>query len=647
MAKSSEGNPFLLHVEKLVLAVCLVTFVATVFLYPMSESTVDLDKQKMAPDKVDAYLVKLIDQMGTRTAASNLEPEPDYLAILHRDQDPDLSDSRWAMLDLSTPTRWIPSEKEKQPGQNKLRSQPLVDLIPKPDKPLVGIAAEYRDTDPPSDAVVAHSTALFPAADLLERWQEAMKESILASVVNIVDVRFERQEAQEVLPDGTIVWGPSAKVEGVFRPLKDKDGKEVLAPTWPEVTKENVKEAQKFINDYFINGFDKYKAEPDYWDVLSENQWMSWRINLPLTELNARPTVEPAGTGGTSGGSSEHTTLPPSPGPGNQGNPPRSGAAGPGDPRGASANPGRQGGMGASPPGSSPKSKTGTRPPRFVAPTSQPGRIRLVSIPTSVPDWEAQTHMKTLGKIQVWGHDASLEYLKTYRYRAQVVLLNPLYTYLGEVLSAEDALKPTVESPWSDWSDPVKPPPQADLFLTGSAQQMKNVTVTVFSRCQGQRVSHPFDVKVGDRIGEKVGDKIVKTIDVDVPDLKNPGKTIKKPCNFFTGYTMIDINWDRTVFQNGVPMKTVEIVLMDDLGNLVVRNKALDGYSSEYKALQAETETVQTVRPPPIKKEKEPTTKPHRTSPVRSTSGRPGGSGGPGPGGPGPGGPGSGGPGAP
>jgi hypothetical protein len=222
------------------------------------------------------------------------------------------------------------------------------------------------------------------------------------------------------------------------------------------------------------------------------------------------------------------------------------------------------------------------------------------------------------GQAQVWVHDASLEYQKTYRYRVQLVLLSPLYGHMVDTDPAEDAKKPTVETPWSDWSDRVKPPPQTDVFLTG--QQMKKVTMTVFSRCQGQRVSNSFDVGPGDKIGEKYHDKVVKTIDVDVPDLGNPGKTIKKPCSFFTGYTLIDINWDRTVFLKGIAIKTVEVVLADEQGNLVIHNLALDTASTELKELQAETAKVAPVVVP----RPHPTTKPvHGPSPVRPPPGTP------------------------
>jgi hypothetical protein len=610
MAKSGSGNLLLQHVEKLVLAVCLVILVVTVILYPMQQPTVPFDKQEMAPDKIDGYLVKLIDNLGKGQPAQTLQPEPDYLAILEGYKKPDLTGPRWAIVDLSTPGRWIPTENERKPG-NRLKLQDLADLILKPGKPLVGVAAEFRATEPYSEVVAAHATSIYPVADLLERWQEAMKDSVLPAMVKIMDVRFQVQEAQEVLPNGTIVWGPARDVQGVFRPAKDKNGNDAEPPALPEATENNSKELQKAINDYFFNGWDKYKAEPDYWDVLVQyrdaegikQEWVSWRINLPWTELSAKAGAEPTGA--------VPTISPVRPSsrviPGNNMTPPSSPDVPPGGiPPGSGGSTVRPGGPGGSPSGIGTKTtKTGNVHPRpVVPPPVLSGGLKPAPVPTPVPAWNLQ--MTTLGKAQVWVHDASLEYLKTYRYRAQLALLSPLYGHMGEVDPAEDAKKQNLDTPWSDWSDPVKPPPQADLFLTGYAQQMKKVTVTVFSRCQGQRVSHTFDVRVGDRIGEKVGDKIVKTIDVDVPDLQNPGKTVRKPCNFFTGYTLIDIDWDRTVIQNGLAVKTVEVVLMDEQGNLVIRNMALDTASSEYKALQAET--AQMVKPPVVP------VKPHTTT---------------------------------
>lgn len=612
MAKSSNGNFFLQHVEKLVLAVCLVILAVTVILYPMRQPTVLLDQKEMAPDKVDGYLVKLIDDLGKGRPAIPLPPEPKYMAVLDDLKKADLSGSRWAIVDLSTPGRWIAAENEHKPGQFKVKLQDLADQISKPGKPLVGVAAEFRATDPYSEVVAAHATSIYPVADLLERWQEAMKESVLGATVKILDVRFQVQEAQDVLPNGDIVWGPAREVHGVFRPAKDKSGNDMEPPAFPEAAESNSKEYQKAFSDYFANGWDKFKAEPDYWDVLVQyrdaegikQEWMSWRINLPWTELSAKAVAEPAETApqgsGKPGGPAPRSPAAPVTGVPNSAPP---------------GSPGRPGGPGGSPSGTGRTSKTGiVRPAPVVTPAAmspvQAGGLKPAPVPTPVPAWKAQ--MTTLGKVQVWVHDPSLEYLKTYRYRAQVVLLSPLYGHTGEVEPAEDAKKQTLDSPWSDWSDPVKPPPQADLFLTGYAQQMKKVTVTVFSHCQGQRVSHTFDVRVGDRIGEKVGDKIVKTIDVDVPDLQNPGKTVRKPCNFFTGYTLIDIDWDRTVIQNGLAVKTVEVVLMDEQGNLVIRNMALDTVSSEYKALQAET--AQMVKPPVVPvKPRTATTKPSRT----------------------------------
>jgi hypothetical protein len=205
MAKSSNGNFFLQHVEKLVLAVCLVILAVTVILYPMQPPTVDLDKKKMTPDKVDGYLVKLMDDLGKGHPPTTLKPEPDYLAMLHKLVDPELSGTQWAVSDLSVPSRWIATQNQPTRGQNKVKLQDLANLILNPGKPLVGVAAEFRDTDPYSEVVAAHATSIYPVADLLELWQEAMKDSVLPAMVKIMDVRFEMQEAQEVRPDGTIV----------------------------------------------------------------------------------------------------------------------------------------------------------------------------------------------------------------------------------------------------------------------------------------------------------------------------------------------------------------------------------------------------------------------------------------------------------
>ncbi len=604
MAKTGDENLFLKHVEKLVLAVCVLVLAATVVLYPMAQPTVDLDKKEMGPDKVDAYLVKLIDDMGRRPPPPPPPTEQDYLALLNKLQDPlplapGLSDPRWVIKDVGVPRPWIRSEEEPEHGKYKLKLQDLVDLVPKPDKPLVGIASEYRDTDPPSEVVAAHATAIYPVAELLDRWQVAMKQSVLLAAVRIMDVRFERQEAQEIKADGTIVWGPSNPVAAVFRPAKDKEGNDVVVPDLPEVTEKNAKEVQSAVIDYFRNEWDKYKAEPDYWDVLGpQQQWLSWRINLPRTELTPKEETAP-GVGPVHPPVNPVTPVtPPPPGP----------MPGPGPgPTGPTGRP--PAGGGSPSPGVKPK-------PVIIRPTPVPapglvGGLRPVPIAVPVAAWNSQ--LTALGKVQVWVHDASLEYQKTYRYRAQLVLLSPVYGQMEEVIPPEDAKKEAVDTPWSDWSEPVKPPPQADVFLTG--QQMKKVTMTVFSRCQGQRVSNSFDVGPGDRIGEKYHDKVVKTIDVDVPDLQNPGKTIKKPCSFFTGDTLIDIDWDRTVFLKGIAIKTVEVVLMDEQGNLVIHNLALDTASKEFKDLQAETTKVAPVVVPKPR----PTTKPVRVpGPVRT-----------------------------
>ncbi|MBK7403795.1 MAG: hypothetical protein IPJ41_03960 [Phycisphaerales bacterium] len=70
--------------------------------------------------------------------------------------------------------------------------------------------------------------------------------------------------------------------------------------------------------------------------------------------------------------------------------------------------------------------------------------------------------------MPVWVHDLTAQQGKTYRYRIRVVLNNPLFgrgIYLAE--SQQDAAKsPTMEGPWSEWTDPVDLESDRHYFVT-------------------------------------------------------------------------------------------------------------------------------------------------------------------------------------
>ena len=75
MAKTGEGNVFLKHVEKMVLAVCLVVLAVTVVLYPMSQPKVNIDGQELAPAGVDAYLASLAERIQKNSHIKPLQQE--------------------------------------------------------------------------------------------------------------------------------------------------------------------------------------------------------------------------------------------------------------------------------------------------------------------------------------------------------------------------------------------------------------------------------------------------------------------------------------------------------------------------------------------------------------------------------------------
>lgn len=71
---------------------------------------------------------------------------------------------------------------------------------------------------------------------------------------------------------------------------------------------------------------------------------------------------------------------------------------------------------------------------------------------------------------RLWAHDVFAERGKTYRYRARVVLSNPLFMQFTQVAEsqADIAKSPTFRSEYSEWSEPVSVEREQYFFVTGA-----------------------------------------------------------------------------------------------------------------------------------------------------------------------------------
>lgn len=156
-----------------------------------------------------------------------------------------------------------------------------------------------------------------------------------------------------------------------------------------------------------------------------------------------------------------------------------------------------------------------------------------------------------------WFHDDGLASRKSYRYRAQLLMLNPLLTQdkLVDPKKPQDARMAALATPWSPWSEPVCVPKTTTFLLTGSSPKSSPpyVTVTVFARALGKRVSKRFKVSPGQPIGG--------------PD---------KAADFTTGAIVVDLNFKREFYSGPVRTETPEMLYLDDNGVLRSRIYAVD-----------------------------------------------------------------------
>ena len=218
-------------------------------------------------------------------------------------------------------------------------------------------------------------------------------------------------------------------------------------------------------------------------------------------------------------------------------------------------------------------------PKRLDSPAEKkPTRIVQADDTIKLPSFQEQ---QASGKVFVWIHDTSVQPLKIYRYRIRLKLLNPLFMQEKRLPRSRrrDAFEASIPTPWSPWSEPVSTSKVTEFFLTGSVRSSAawqgtstsagKVLVTVFTRCLGQRVKHTFALTKGQAIGAKVLKRVPNPAwQPDQSGLQQVDQYLHEQADFSTGAVIVDINFNKTISRNGIPLQTVEVIYADDKGNL-------------------------------------------------------------------------------
>jgi hypothetical protein len=198
-----------------------------------------------------------------------------------------------------------------------------------------------------------------------------------------------------------------------------------------------------------------------------------------------------------------------------------------------------------------------------------------------VPDMAAQINGSLL---ESWFHDESLQDGVTYYYRVRLVLANPLFSYTKDVAKEADAKPVTINTPWSDWSEPVSARRATEFFFLSTSAERQEASVMVYAQKWGQRVKRQFTVKPGEMIGQEVS---ISMTGLD-------GKTQATTVDFRTGVLFLDADWDKQIRmpRNSMPIKTAELVCQDADGRLFTRMDARDRMSDRLPKLNKECQAA-------------------------------------------------------
>jgi len=215
----------------------------------------------------------------------------------------------------------------------------------------------------------------------------------------------------------------------------------------------------------------------------------------------------------------------------------------------------------------------------------------------TLPSYDAQIAGDSL---LAWAHASDLEYNKNYRIRFRIVFVNPLLTYArdvnleykkGDPIPA-DAKAPTVETAWSEWSDPMQVREQLDFFVTGENANRKQLTVTIFAKKFGQRIQCTVREVVPGRAIR--GSEQVEVLNPLTGEVHRVGADLPTFA-FDTGAVAVECRFDGQVFTDGGSQKRgiAELTLADREGKLHKRLIYVDRNSTEYRRLKEEVKATQ------------------------------------------------------
>lgn len=400
-----------------------------------------------------------------------------------------------------------------------------------------------------------------------------MRGTIIVPTVVCVGYELEIEVRK---PDGT--WEPAPGV----KPVRKTQAAIPKIPAY-DPQADNAEAVRRAIATFYVDNYAwvDYALHPQWWPIYTDEGPAEWSLHFPL-EVYETFDDKQAMTGGAPSGLYE----PPLP--------PMEGAYEPPPTIDPSETRPRQRRSSPSPASTmtenddyykDPREWTRPGPPeRRSAPTPRDNRDatgEAFEVPT-MPTLDEQIDA---GVWLSWFHTNQIEFNREYRCRMRLTFVNPLLTYPQEVDAEhkEDANVPTVQTPWSPWSDPVRVEQLREFYITGDNPSLNTVTVTIFTTSLGQPVMQRFSgITPGTIIGE--------TAKVNVYNPKTEAVE-EREVDFATGAIAMEFDFENRVeTASGIERRDTAMVFYNNTGHLHRRSMYSDSQDSRYQQLLADAE---------------------------------------------------------
>ncbi|MHB1157014.1 MAG: hypothetical protein ACYC26_09255 [Phycisphaerales bacterium] len=212
-------------------------------------------------------------------------------------------------------------------------------------------------------------------------------------------------------------------------------------------------------------------------------------------------------------------------------------------------------------------------------PGMAPGMPGMETTPGAPADYATMAgSLLTQDKVECWANDFSVAPGKTYAYRIRLVFSNPLFHQSGVPDSQKKiADQFTLNSDWSDWSEPLTTIQDNYFFVTAGNTATRAAHVEIWKFYDGLWRKYEDNVALGDPIGKPTDQYVPLSPPRVDPNNPQPAPALQPVIDFFTGAVLVDTDFTYKILvpSLNISQQTLRVLVATD-GELTSRTELAD-----------------------------------------------------------------------